>query len=415
MSQQIPKMPKPLQRSGNRPSKSLMPVTVEQISSSATSATKAKLIVMQHALRDTAVFLQALVDAGFVVECFLAKPNSIEVDYLSQIKEIARTTVTEPKGYLPYQWYEEPGNLDGILVEVIEKAKADRRPVFIIDVGGYFAAPLRRLSEQELFYVKGVCEVTSFGHKRYLDQADGINVPVMSIARSPIKRAEAVFVGDTVVQATEDILRHEGKILRGRECAVFGFGMIGSEIGRCLKKRGQNVLVYEPDPLIALQAGLEGFDVVTDKQSALKNSEVVFAATGSRSISFADVNDYARNDVVLASGGSRANEFAVRELETRSISQSASRYSTTYTLQSGKRIHLLNQGKAVNFLKSGTPEEIMDLVFAELFKCMEYVLGGSPKTNCVTELERHLQAELAFAWHVRKRDETKHSTTRLIA
>ncbi len=63
--------------------------------------------------------------------------------------------------------------------------------------------------------IHGVVEVTTFGHNRYLSSGLTFPFPVISIAKSRLKQAEAVYVGETVVQATEDMLREVGYVLKG--------------------------------------------------------------------------------------------------------------------------------------------------------------------------------------------------------
>ncbi len=375
----------------------LLRVTTSLIEDSSQKG-KLRLLIMQHALRDTAAFLKSLTDNGFAVDAFLAKPNSIERNNYTLIEEMGIECIMEPEGSKPYDWYEEEGNLDALIATSIKMAKANSQKLIIVDVGGYFARPLANLKSSDKEVVLGVCEVTSFGHWRYQEVAHKLPVPVVSIARSPLKQAEAIYVGETVVQATEDVLRGAGKVLSSKQAGIIGYGMIGSQIAGALRKRGLNTVVLDKTAILSMKAKLEGFQIAHDMRELLGRSDVIFSATGGQTLGQLEIVDQVKPEALLVSGGSRSAEFDMTWLEERCVKTKRSDHLSDYRLEDGKIVTMLNNGKAANFLKSGTPEEVMDIVFAELFRCIEMMAARRFKLAEVNALGIEDHEMIAALW-----------------
>lgn len=352
---------------------------------------------MQHALRDTAHFIQLLLDHGTQVGTFVAKPNSIEDSAISRIESMGLRIVREPDGSPPYSVYEGSDLLVQLLREEAELAERSNRKLVILDVGGYFLRPLRMLSDEFNETVVGVTEVTTFGHIRYAGNLDLLSFPVMSLARSPLKDAEAVHVGETVVQATEDMLREVGYILNGKKCGVIGHGMIGSRIADALKRRQVQVRIGDRDQTTELHAVLNGTD--TDSISGLlSESDILFSATAGQSVTI-EMLKSAKDGIMLVSGGSRANEFDVAGIRSAAtLVQTLPGNLEKFTFPWGKACVLANKGKAANFLKGGSPEEVMDVVFAEQARCLSALVQGELSRGKLHELSGGDRNEIAEIW-----------------
>lgn len=268
----------------------------------------------------------------------------------------------------------------------------------LLDVGGYFLKPLIELSEEFSSTIAGVVEVTTFGHNRYTANAAKFPYPIVSLARSPLKDAEAVHVGETVVQATEDMLREVGYILTGKRCGVIGYGMIGSRISDALKRRGIPVKIGDKSNSLELHARLNGTETATVEE-LLRDCDIVFSATATQSISV-DMLKEARDGIMLVSGGSRANEFDVPGIE--SVAQACEELPgrlQKFTFPWGKSCVLANKGKAANFIKGGSPEEVMDVVFAEQAKCLSELAVGQLSPGRVHELSGGDRNGIASIWN----------------
>lgn len=352
----------------------------------------ARLIILQHALRDSVEFVRLAKEAGYEIDVFIAKPNSKEKEAIAALELQGVEVVQET-----YATIEGTDLLDRILQQEAAKAREAGESICIIDVGGYFCMPLQRAPKNVTDVIKGVVEVTTFGHNRYIRGAPTLALPVLSIARSPIKEVEAASVGETVIQATEDILREVGLTMASKTFGLIGYGMIGRRIAAALKARNLPVVVGDLSQSANLQAKLENLECVSIPE-LLSSCDIVFSATASQSVSI-ELIENAKTGIMLVSGGSKANEFDVEGIRLNSIgSAELSPNLEKFDLRWGRTCVLANEGKAVNFLKGGSPEEVMDPVFAEQAECVRHILSANVATGSVGELPASARDKIAEIW-----------------
>lgn len=358
-----------------------------------------RLVVLQHALRDTSLFLNILKKAGFTIGAFIAKPNSINLEAIDQISKMGIPAFCEPESdFKPYHFFENSPMLSDILNGQIEIANLQDQKIIIIDVGGYFANSILKLDKFSLNRILGVVEVTTFGHNRYEENVVKFPVPIVSIARSPLKEAEAIYVGDTVIRATEDLLQSFGHCLNGKVCTVVGFGMIGSEIALALQKRNIRTIVVDNNPIALMKATLKHFETSLTLKENISQTDILFSSTGKCAVSL-DVLKHAKDNILLVSGGSRSNEFDIAGIKSDCINKKViSDYVKCFEISNGKKILIANEGKAVNFLKDGTPEAVMDLVFAEQVESIRSLLSGDLKCGVICQVSENSRKTISHFW-----------------
>lgn len=357
-----------------------------------------RLIVMNHALRDTRVFIEELIRQGVQVGAFVAKPNSLIEEHVAEISKLGVKVVREPPGTSPpYAHFEKSSVLGDLIVEQVRVARIEKRKLVLIDVGGYFCKPLLERKDIDLSRIAGVVEITTFGHNRYLKNQRALRVPVLSVARSELKEAEAVYVGYSTVRAAEDMLQEAGWALTGKTCLVIGFGMIGKRVAFALRERNVRTIVYDKSPRKMLLAHLDGFETAT-LQEGLSQAGLVFSSTGGEAVIVDDLRA-AGEAVVLFSAGSRTQEFDVNGI--RRLASKQARLTDRLeriVLPWGLQCVVANNGKAVNFLKDGTPEEVMDLVFSEAAESIRYLVGQRVALGVVSELPGDRRDQIAASW-----------------
>lgn len=362
-----------------------------------------RLIVMNHALRDTRVFIEELIRFGAHVGAFVAKPNSLVESRVAEISKLGVKIVREPPGTKPpYSYFEQSSVLGDLIVEQVNAARTERRKLVLIDVGGYFCKPLLERKDIDLSYIAGVIEITTFGHNRYLEKQRLLPVPVISVARSELKEAEAVYVGQSAVRATEDLLQEAGWALTGRTCLVVGYGMIGKRVALALRERNIRTIVHDKSPRKKLLAHLEGFETAT-LEAGLAQASIVLSSTGGQAVSVEDLR-VVKDAVVLLSAGSRTQEFdicGIRRLATHQARLTG--LLERVVLPWGLQCLIANDGKAVNFLKDGTPEEIIDLVFAEAAESIRYLVQHQVSAGAVSELPGERRDQIAEIWLAQQR------------
>jgi len=320
-----------------------------------------RLIILQHILTDTMNLLLLLKKTGAEIHSVIAKQYSIDENVIKTLENNGFNVVKNT-----YKELEETNILMDILKDAIEKSKTDNKKIVIIEVGGYFAKPLSQLSEEDSRYISGVVEDTTFGHNRYSKLLTEIKVPIASVARSPLKEIEARFVGDSVVNAMDIILREIGVSISGRNALVIGYGMIGRNVARALRARNLFVSVYDKEDYKNIDAFCEGFKI-HKKAKLLESADIIFSATGNNALSIDDIEN-CKHRVVLVSAGSKDIEFDVEGIAERSFGNDVviTENITRYKISVGNEIYLVRNGTAVNFLIKSVPDEVIDLVFAEL-------------------------------------------------
>ena len=328
-----------------------------------------RFIILEHLLPTTESMINLLKEEGKAeIFALIAKPYSLVEDVYRRLCKknirIIRNTYAE---------LENTDVLLGILIESIDKSKTDGKRIIIIDVGGYFAKPILQLQEKcpgDERYITGVIEDTTFGHNRYIEKLDDINVPVFSVARSSLKEIEARFVGQDAVFAMETILRDQGILMSGRHALVVGYGMIGKNVALALKNSHLVVSVYDYYDHRNLAAYIDGFNI-HKKRELIKNADIVFFATGNPegALSYEYIEE-CKDRVILVSVGSKDTEFDLSKLKEQAIEQKPfGKYLKEYTISNDRRIIVANNGTAVNFILPSLSVEVLDLVFSEILIC----------------------------------------------
>lgn len=354
-----------------------------------------RLIILEHILPTTEAFITSLSEVGVEVFKIIAKPYSINLEIYSNL---------EKKFSIVTKQYEELENTDYLLKlvqEAITKSKLDKKKIVIIDVGGYFAETLKKLNTDELEYISGVIEDTTFGHNRYVESVSEINTKVFSVARSKLKEIEAKFVGRDAVYAMDTILRGVGITISGRNALVIGYGMIGRSVARALKSNKLNVYVYDQHDNLNLTAFMDGF-LIHKKAELLKQADIIFLATGNPKggLSFEEM-EQCKNKVILVSVGSKDTEYDLKSLTEQSETcGKLDTYIKLFNLNNSKTIMSVNNGTAVNFILPSIPIEVLDLVFTEILLCIIMLLKKTEryKHGVVNELQITYLNDIAKYW-----------------
>ena len=351
---------------------------------------KMTIVAILHALTDTEEFLSHLLNMGHEVPVIFAKPFSKKPDVIARIE---RSGIRVEQ--LDYETLEGTSILSETITQQLKQASY---PLVLIDVGGYFAQPLIELAKQKKQLPSGVLEVTTFGHNKYAEAKDQIKVPILSIARSEIKDVEATFVGESAWLATDSILRQVGVSAFGKKVGIVGYGMIGRRVAAAAKANGVHTLVYDTNALKLLEARSHKHEIALTMPQLMAQSDIVISATGTQAISLADVSD-APDGIVLASAGSKANEIDIKGIRKRAKeSDHLSSQLTSYTMPSGKKVLVMRNAEAVNFLIGSCPDETMDLVFAEQLEGCKRLVENSLCLHVLNEVPDSVRQRIAKAW-----------------
>ena len=210
---------------------------------------------------------------------------------------------------------------------------------------------------------RGATEETTSGAFRLREALAGaVEFPVIVINDSPLKAIveNKHGVGESVVDA---IVRATNMSLHKKRVVVFGYGWCGRGIALYARGRGADLTVVEPDPIKALEAAMDGFDVAGSEKAA-RTADVVITATGRERVVGYELIETMPDGVLLANAGHTDAEIEVLRLEQEAPGELVAPSLDAHQLPGGRTVFLLARGRIVNLAAAGgtgNPIEAMDL------------------------------------------------------
>ena len=306
-----------------------------------------------HVTKETAALVRTLNEWGAEVTLVASNP-------LSTQDEVAAALVSE--GVRVYAWR---GMSSEEYFWAIRMA-ASMKPDFVIDDGADLHVMMHEELPENASRVVGGTEETTTGviRLRALERAGRLVYPVIAVNNAFTK-----FLFDNrygTGQSTVDgILRATNTLIAGKRVVVAGYGWVGRGIALRMRGMGARVIVTEVNPIRALEAVMDGFEVMTMKEAA-PLGDVFVTATGNRDVIRWEHIELMKDGAILANAGHFNVEISVSELEEKAVAKRRVRgYVDEYTLPDGRKIYLLAEGRLVNLVAAeGHPSEVMDLSFA---------------------------------------------------
>ena len=242
----------------------------------------------------------------------------------------------------------------------------DYHPDLILDDGADLTVLAHTERKDALENLKGVSEETTTGVRRLraLEKKGMLMVPVIAVNDSKMK-----FLFDNrygTGQSTWDsIMRNTNVLIAGKNVVVSGYGWCGRGIALRAKGLGANVIVTEVDPVKAVEAVMDGFQVMR-MDDASKIGDLFVTATGNRDVIRREHFLNMKDGAILANAGHFNVEVSMRELEEISVKKFHARPNIDgYVLPNGKTIFVIAEGRLVNLAAGdGHPIEIMDISFS---------------------------------------------------
>lgn len=285
------------------------------------------------------------------------------------------------------------------VVETFSSFGISGQDLILVDIGGYFATSVNDIAAQYPGRVLGVMEGTENGLQKYEEsdeRLEKLRIPVLTVARSPLKLPEDYLVGSSVVFSVEAVLREIGQILQTRTACVVGYGKVGRAVAAVLRGRGINTVVHDTDPVAMAEAAAQGYQCYRQLSNALRHASLVIGATGQRSL---DKFGFAalRTGAVVATVTSSDDELDLDALEKYESSQ-VSDNVTRYDEGGAKYFWLINNGNAANFLHGAVIGPAIQLIEGEKIAAISK-LTHSPIPPGIAEVSRSVRAKVAEAWN----------------
>jgi adenosylhomocysteinase len=273
-------------------------------------------------------------------------------------------------------------------------ALAEWGPDITLDDGADLLVLLHRWERA----VRGGAEETTTGLLRLRRlEADGtLTCPVIAVNESRTERTFNDRYG-TGQSALDGILRATNLLLAGRTLVLFGYGATGQGIAQRARGAGAHVVVCEVDPLRALEARMDGIEVMPALEAA-ERGDLFVTVTGSRGVVRREHMERMKDGAVLANAGHFDVEIDLSDLRdlatggVREVLPLVDQYDL-----GDRRLNLLAQGRVVNLAAGeGHPAAVMDMSFANLALAVEHlVLHGDQLEHRVLPMPEELDAEIA--------------------
>ncbi|MGC8955451.1 MAG: adenosylhomocysteinase [Fervidobacterium sp.] len=241
----------------------------------------------------------------------------------------------------------------------------DYKPDLILDDGADLTVLAHTQRREVLESLKGVSEETTTGVRRLKNlQENGIlSVPVIAVNNAKMK-----FMFDnrygTGQSVLDSIMRNTNLLIAGKYVLIAGYGWCGRGIAMRANGLGAKVMVSEVDPIRAVEAIMDGFEVGRIEELAPK-ADFIITATGVKDVLTAKVIENLKDGAILANAGHFNVEIPMEEIEKMASEKFEIRQNITRYRVNGKDIFVIGQGRLVNLAAAdGHPVEIMDISFA---------------------------------------------------
>jgi len=251
----------------------------------------------------------------------------------------------------------------------------DTEPTILIDDGAELSIAAHQRGKAYVRKVIGACEETTTGGMRLKAmESDGkLNFPVIAVNDALTKYLFDSRYG-TGQSGLEGIMRATNLLIAGRNIVVAGYGWVGRGVAERAKGLGARVIVTEVNPVRALEALMEGYDVMP-MDAAAEIGDLFITATGNIDIITSRHMLRMSDKAILCNVGHFNVEVSVKDLERIAVRKRQARSEVTeYVLPGGKRLYVLSEGRLVNLAAAdGHPAEVMDMSFADQMLSADYL------------------------------------------
>ncbi len=322
-----------------------------------------KIAACLHVTTETANLVWTLVAGGADVVLAASNPLSTQDDVAASLVAHFEVPVYAIKGEDNPTYYR---HLSSAL---------DSQPNITMDDGADLLSTLHKERTDLLPKVIGGTEETTTGviRLRAMAKAGALKYPVIAVNDAMTKHLFDNRYG-TGQSTVDGIVRATNVLLAGSIFVVGGYGWCSRGIAMRARGMGARVVVTEVDPLRALEAVMDGFDVMTMEEAA-KMGDLFVTATGDKSVIDGRHFPLMKDGTILANSGHFNVEIDIPALEKLAVEKRRVReFVDQYILTDGRRINLLAEGRLVNLSAAeGHPASVMDMSFANQALSVEHI------------------------------------------
>jgi adenosylhomocysteinase len=315
-----------------------------------------------HVTAETANLVRTLKAGGASVALCASNPLSTQDDTAAALAD--DVSVYAKGGEDPDTYYR---HIDAVL---------DTKPRLTIDDGADLVGVLHGQRTDLLEGILGGTEETTTGiiRLRALEAQGKLAFPVIAVAESVTGRQLDHRYG-TGQSTLDGILRATNILIAGQRVVVVGYGACGQGVASRARGLGAHVVVCEVDALRALEAVMDGYDVMPALEAA-RTGDVFITVTGDRDVIRREHFELMRDGAIVANAGHFDVEVSKPDLNELTTERHEVRpLVAQHTMEDGRRIHLLADGRVVNLAAGeGHPGAVMDVDFAAEALCLEHLV-----------------------------------------
>jgi adenosylhomocysteinase len=320
-----------------------------------------------HVTSETANLMRTLKDGGADVVLCASNPLSTQDDVAAALVEEFEISVFAIKGEDNDTYYQH-----------IEAA-VDHKPQITMDDGADVIGVLHAHRREQLGDVIGGTEETTTGVIRLkaLERDGALGFPIIAVNEAKTKHLFDNRYG-TGQSTIDGIIRATNKLLAGSKLVVAAYGWCGRGVANRARGMGAHVIVTEIDPLKAIEAVMDGFEVLTMERAA-EIGDIFVTATGNKGVIRAEHMERMKDGAILANTGHFNVEIDIAALRSMATETREARHLVDeFTLEDGRKLYLLADGRLVNLaVAEGHPAQVMDMSFANQALSAEFIVNNA--------------------------------------
>jgi adenosylhomocysteinase len=278
------------------------------------------------------------------------------------------------------------------------EAAVDHRPHVTMDDGADVIGVLHSHRREQLGDVIAGTEETTTGviRLRALERDGKLGFPVVAVNEARTKHLFDNRYG-TGQSTIDGIVRATNVLLAGKRFVVAGYGWVGRGVAMRARGMGAHVIVTEVDPMCALEAAMDGFEVLP-MAAAAEIGDIFCTATGDKGVITRAHMERMKDGAILANTGHFNVEIEIPALRELAVETREARHLVDeFSLADGRRLYLIADGRLVNLAAAeGHPALVMDMSFANQALAAEYVIANAQSLDRkVYVVPREIDDEIA--------------------
>ena len=317
-----------------------------------------------HVTTETAYLMKVLKDGGAEIALCASNPLSTQDDVAASLVVDEGINVFAIKGEDNKTYYD---HINKVL---------NMKPNLTMDDGADLVSEIHMKRRDLLENIVGGTEETTTGviRLRSMENDGSLQYPIIAVNDAKTKHLFDNRYG-TGQSTIDGIIRATNRLIAGSNFVVAGYGWCGRGLAMRAKGMGANVIVTEIDPMKALEATMDGYNVKTMSEAS-KIGDFFCTVTGNINVVTENHFNLMKDGAIVCNSGHFNVELDLKGLSSLSFQKRNIReFLDEYLLPNGRRIYVIGEGRLVNLASAeGHPSSVMDMSFANQALCAEYMV-----------------------------------------